>query len=78
MPIFMASGLKIPMNELSGFAIRDVCKEEKIKTAPLRNKEIKTHSRRIGKPEKVPRHSQKDRKIFDKIRIQFVAIHVKR
>ena len=28
MPIFMASGLQIPMNE---FAIRDIFKEEKIK-----------------------------------------------
>ena len=54
MPIFMASGLQIPMNE---FAIRDIFKEEKIKNRSAWEKEIKTHSWRIGKQEKEPRHS---------------------
>ena len=47
----------MPMNEF---------KEEKIKNRSAWEKEIKTHPRRIGKLEKVPRHSQKGIKIFEK------------
>jgi len=58
---------------------RDEREEEKIKKKPLRlGKRNKKHSKRIGKPEKVPRHSQKGGKNFNKIRVQFVVIRVKK